>query len=182
MATRIGAFISIALSLVAILVPTQPKPPVVYTTPAKRSEASFRFENVETKIEGRVTYTLTAANDDDSLRGTFTILLSPEVRQTVADASKVKPTEIAASYSSPGVIAKFAKGTSCPAIELDFPEFEIKAGKGSLVMSGKLLEIRESADRLIQQLCFWTRQINVKKERIGIIRSINRMIEGDKAG
>lgn len=182
MATRTGAFVAIALSLVAISIPAQPKPPVVYTTPAKRAEALFRLENAETRIDGRVSYTLTAAADDDSLRGTFTIVLSPQARQTLADAAKVKLAEISESYSRPDTIAKFAKGTSCPSIELDFPEFQIKAGQGNLVMSGKLLEIRESPDRLIQQLCFWTRQINVKRERIGIIRSINRMIEGDKAG
>jgi len=193
MATMRGAFISLALSIVAISllprlsVPAQPKPPVVYTTPAKRAEAAFRLETAdsspgEMKIDGRVSYTLTAASDDDSLRGTFTILLSGPGRQTLADASNLKLAEIPESYSRPDTIAKFANGTSCPSIELNFPEFQIKAGKGNLVMSGKLLEIRESADRLIQQLCFWTRQINVKRERIGIIRSINRMIEGDKAG
>ena len=180
------ALLAVAISLIHLpRITAQPRPPVVYTTPAKLVEALFKSAKSDSshgpiKLEGRASYTLTAAADDDSLRGTFTLALLLPARATIAGESNAKVTEIPESFSRPDTIGRFEKGTSCPTIELDFPEFEIKAPGGTLVLSGKLLEIHESADRLVQQICFWTRQINVKRERIGIIRSINRMIEGDK--
>lgn len=196
-ATRAWAEMKCALAVVAItaILPIysparihQARPPTVYTTPVKVVSGWFRIGKetssdaplkLALKIEGRATYTLTAASDDDSLTGTFTISLLPQSKQSLADTVRVKLAEIPDSFSRTGTVAKFVKSTSCPSIELDFPEFVIDVKGGHLSLSGKLLRIPETADKLVQQLCFWTRQINVKRERLGIIRSINRMIEGD---
>jgi len=192
-ATRAWAEMKCALAMVAIIaiLPVhsparihQARPPTVYTTPAKVVSGWFRIDketssDAPLKLEARATYTLTAVSDDDSLTGTFTISLLPQSRQFLADSVKAKLAEIPDSFSRKGTVAKFVKGTSCPSIELDFPEFAIDVKSGHVSLSGQLLRIPESADKLVQQLCFLTRQINVKRERLGIIRNINRMIEGD---
>jgi len=43
-----------------------------------------------------------------------------------------------------------------------------------------LLDVYEKPDQLSQLFCSWTRQINAKRQRRGIISAINRLIVPDK--
>jgi len=173
-----------AVALIALQVTEaqQPRSPVVYTTPARSVEFSFitTASGISVPLETQASYTITSVGDDDSLSGTFTITLPNRVRQKIADAAQSKIEQIAETYSRKNVQAKPEKGTACPSISLELSDFDIDVTGGRLVMSGIELRITESGDRLIQLFCFWTRQINANRERGGIVRSINRMIEGDK--
>jgi len=173
-----------AVALIALQVTEaqQPRPPVVYTTPARSVEFSFitTASGISVPLEAQASYTITSVGDDDSLSGTFTITLPNRARQKIADAAQSKIEQIAETYSRKNVQAKPEKGTACPSISLELSDFDIDVTGGRLVMSGIELRITESGDRLIQLFCFWTRQINANRERGGIVRSINRMIEGDK--
>ncbi len=182
--------LSVAAVLPAFLITEagQPRPPVVYTTPARNLEFSFVPATSSASgaisspvaLDGRANYTLTSVGDDDSLSGTFTIILSNVVRQKIAEITQSKVDQVAETYSRKNVPAKFAKGTACPSIDIEFAEVEIDVTGGRIATSGAKLVMPESADRLVQLMCFLTRQINANLERRGIVRSINRTIEGDK--
>jgi hypothetical protein len=172
----------VALIALHVTAAQQPRPPVVYTTPTRSVEISLlpTASGTAVPLKAQASYTLTSVGDDDSLTGTFTITLPKLARQKIAESTQSKIEQIAETYSHKNVQAKPEKGTACPSIVLELSEFDIDVTSGHLVMSGLELRIPESGDRLIQLLCFWTRQINAKRERLGIVRSINRMIEGDK--
>jgi hypothetical protein len=93
---------------------TRQAPQVVYTTPPKMSVAKLKLgESGAREVRGNVTFTLTAANYNDTVVGTLVFTIPEEARKKIAEASGEPLTSIPASVSQKDVAAGFRKGTSC---------------------------------------------------------------------
>lgn len=155
----------------------QPKAPVVFTTAPKLVAANLKLaDGSNSIIRGRAMLTVVKANQDDSLTGTLVFLLPDEARQKIAQSSGRKLIEIPTSISQKDLTANFHRGTACPLIKLLVSANDIEAGSSMLHFDGLALDIHETPAQINQLFCSWTRQVNAKRQRLGIIAAINRLI------
>ena len=155
----------------------QTKPPVVFMTAPKLIGANLKFADGSSSIvRGRATLTAVKANEDDSLTGTLVYLLPDEARQKLAQASKRNLAEIPQNITQKDLTVNFERGTACPLVRLQVPVKETTIGNVTLHFDHVMLDIHETPDQINQLFCNWTRQINAKRQRLGIIAAINRLI------
>lgn len=153
------------------------KAPVIFTTAPKLVEAKLKLaDGSNSTVRGRATLTVVQANQDDSLTGTLVYLLPVEARQKIAQSSGRKLTEVPAAITQKDLTANFHRGTSCPLVKLRVSAKDTEVGKTTLHFDNVALEISEKPDQVNQLFCSWTRQINAKRQRLGIIAAINRLI------
>src|SRR5262249_30909709 len=87
-------------------------PLFVYTTPPKISVARLKLNGEEDReIRGNVTFTIAAANYDDTVVGTLVFTIPEEARKKIAEASGKPLTSIPAWVTQKDVVAGFRKGT-----------------------------------------------------------------------
>jgi hypothetical protein len=152
-------------------------PQVVYTTPPKTSVAKFKLGDSEAcEIRGNLTFTLTAANYDDTVVGTLVFTIPEEARKKIAEASGEPLTSIPARVARKDVAAGFRKGTSCPEVSLEIGATELEVAGTVLSFDRVLVNVIESLEEVPQHFCVWTRQINANRSRRGVIASLNRLI------
>jgi hypothetical protein len=152
-------------------------PQVVYTTPPKTSVAKFKLgESEACEVRGKVTFTLTAANYDDTVVGTLVFTIPEEARKKMAEASGEPLTSIPAIVAQKGVAAGFRKGTSCPMVSLEIGATEMDVAGAKLSFDRVLVNVIETPEEVPQHFCVWTRQINANRQRRGVIASLNRLI------
>jgi hypothetical protein len=133
-------------------------------------------ESGDSEVRGKVTFTLTAANYDDTVVGTLIFTISEEARKKIAEASGEPLSSIPAYVSRKDVTAGFRKGTSCPVISLEIGAVELEVCGAKLSFDRVVVNIIEVRDEVPQLFCIWTRQINANRQRRGVIASINRLI------
>lgn len=151
--------------------------PVVFTTSPKLITGHLRIGSPsDFPVRGRASLTLTAVNNDDTLTGTLTYYLPEDARQKIAQASGKALKDVASSVQIKNVIAGFQRGTACPSIKLEVALKEMDAGGVMLFFDRMSLDIPETQNQINQLFCSWTRQINAKRQRHGIIAAINRLI------
>ncbi len=152
--------------------------PVVYTTPAKKIVANVAGSaSGKTVLEGYIALTLTAANEEnDTLTGTFIFSITDAVRQQVATRSGKPLNTIPANVFKKDTIARFRAGTSCPVAHLDIERQELELAGLKLTIDRIRLDVLETQEQIPQLVCSWTRQINTKRPRRGIIAALNRLI------
>ena len=156
---------------------TRQAPQVVYTTPPKTSVAKFKLGESEAReIRGKVTFTLTAANYDDTVVGTLVFTIPEEARKKMAEASGEPLTSIPAIVAQKDVAAGFRKGTSCPVVSLEIGATEMNVAGAKLSFDRVVVNVIETHEEVPQHFCFWTRQINANRQRRGVIASLNRLI------
>src|SRR5262245_4279124 len=152
-------------------------PQVVYTTPPKNSVAKFKLGELEAcEVRGKVTFTLTAANYDDTVVGTLIFTIPEEARKKIAEASGEPLTSIPVRVERKDVTAGFRKGTTCPEVSLEMGAMELDVPGAKLSFDRVVVNIVESLDQVPQHFCVWTRQINANRSRRGVIASLNRLI------
>lgn len=152
-------------------------PQVVYTTPPKMSVARFKLgESDAREVRGKITFTLTGANYDDTVVGTLVFTIPEEARKKIAEASGEPLTSIPASLARKEVTAGFRKGTSCPMVGLEIGATELDAAGAKLSFDHIVVNVIETREEVPQHFCVWTRQINAKRQRRGVIASLNRLI------
>jgi hypothetical protein len=155
-------------------------PQVVYTTPPKTSVARFKLgESEACEVRGKVTFTLTAANYDDTVVGTLVFTIPEEARKKMAEASGEALTSIPAIVTQKDVAAGFRKGTSCPVVSLEIGATEMDAAGAKLSFDRVVVNVIETHEEVPQHFCVWTRQINANRHRRGIIASLNRLITAE---
>jgi len=156
---------------------TRQAPHVVYTTPPKTSVAKFKLgESDARELRGTVTFTLTAANYDDTVVGTLVFTIPEEARKKMAAASGEPLTSIPVIVAQKDVSAGFRKGTSCPMVSLEIGATEMDVAGAKLSFDRVVVNVIETPEEVPQHFCVWTRQINANRNRRGVIASLNRLI------
>jgi hypothetical protein len=159
---------------------TRPAPQVVYTTPPKTSVAKFKLGAYEAReVRGKVTFTVTAANYNDTVVGTLVFTIPEEARKKLAGASGEPLTSIPAIVAQKDVAASFRKGTSCPVVSLEIGATELDAAGAKLSFDRIVVNVIETREEITQHFCFWARQINANRQRRGVIASLNRLITAE---
>lgn len=167
---------------------TQTRPPLVYTTPPQTVPASLRLEPKQSasnqpaaiEINGKAAFTITAAQLDDTLTGTFIYMLSVEDRQKLASTTNQTLSQIPALLTKKDVKAAFQKETSCPWLRLKLNPATLEMNGLAIHLNMVTLEVPETRDYLGQLICHWARQINVNRQRRGIIAAINRALNEEQ--
>jgi hypothetical protein len=161
----------------------EPKP-LVFATPPRTTTARLSVDELEDKdknlkIHGKASFTITAANDDDTVTGTLVFSIADDARQKIAklNGSDLKSTP--SSYSRKNIVAHFRKGTACPEITLEISKIELDLGGVTACLDRFSPVINESPEQISQLFCSWSRQINTNRLRLGIIAAINRLLSGD---
>ena len=178
----LSVFLALACGLVmSVGAKPQAVKPVVFTLGSKIITGKLKSEGSDRAgVQGRAAFTLTSANDDDTLTGVMVYTLTDEGRGKLAQSTGRELEAVPASLVKKEVIANFRKGTACPIGHIMLPptEFEVE---GAVVQLDRVpLEINESHGQLPQLLCAWARQVNKKSQHHGIIAAINRLIRGEE--
>lgn len=172
---------SSARAQIAGQIKPSPKAPVIFTTAPKMVEGKLKLANSSNSIvRGLATLTVVKANENDSLTGTLVYLLPDETRQKIAQSSGRKLTDIPTNITQKELTANFHHGTACPMIKLLVSANDAEIGNATLHFDLMMLEIPERPNQINQLFCSWTRQINTKRQRLGIIAAINRLITIDE--
>ncbi|MBS1789922.1 MAG: hypothetical protein JST85_19520 [Acidobacteria bacterium] len=155
----------------------QARPLVIFSTPPVMVTARLNLaDGSKSDVHGQATLTITRANEDDSVTGTLVYLLPDEVRQKIAQTSGQKLAEIPNRVTQKDLSAKFQRGTSCPSLKLQVSASEVAFGNAALLFDKVTVAIPETPAPINQLFCSWTRQINAKRKRLGIIAAVNRLI------
>ena len=75
--------------------------------------------------------------------------------------------------------ATFRSGTACPVLHLQVRALEIEVVGTKLGFDQLTLDVYETPVQITQLFCNWTRQINVRRARRGIVAAINRLLVGE---
>jgi hypothetical protein len=180
-ALGILALVSLELAAQGTAPGTTPgRSPIFYTTPPKLSRARAILDPLtEIRVTGQTVFTITRANDDDTITGTLNFALDTESRTKLGEALKKRSATLPATFTMTGAIAHFQKGTACPVAHLEIEPLVIDSASIKLSLPRLSLTILEGKDEITPQLCFWARQIGRGRMRRGVIAALNRMIQGD---
>jgi len=176
---------SIALCLIAVCPIGQGQgqelKPVVFTSAPRPVTARVSMDEKEQnlKVHGKAAFTITTANDDDTVTGTVVFTIDQDARQAIAELTGNDLKSTPASYSRKNVIAHFRKGTACPVIALEISKIELDLGGATACLDRISPVINESPEQISLLFCSWTRQINTDRHRLGIIAAINHLLTGD---
>ncbi|MCG3163065.1 MAG: hypothetical protein JMDDDDMK_04443 [Acidobacteria bacterium] len=160
---------------------TQQPNQIVYTTPPKVSVAKLKLDESKVyEVRGKVTFTLTAANNNDTVAGILVYTIPDEARQKIAQVSGKPLNSIPATVTKKDVAAGFEDGAACPVISIVIGAMELDVAGVKLSFNRVVADVIETPDEVPQHFCAWTRQINAKRQRRGIIASLNRLITGEQ--
>jgi hypothetical protein len=161
-------------------IPRQARP-LIYSTPPKSFVAKLKQDASQTQeIHGKVTFTLTAANYDDTVAGVLVYLFPEEARKKIAQVSGKPLESIPTSLVKKDVVAGFQSGAACPRVGIEIGATSFDVAGANLDTSRIVVDVIETQDEVPQLFCAWTRQINAKRQRRGIIASLNRAITGEE--
>ncbi|NDD63067.1 MAG: hypothetical protein EBZ36_03660 [Acidobacteria bacterium] len=186
----------IALLLAANLAPVsraqdeQPRP-VTYTTAPKLVIAKIRGSNNEDvyDVRGKVTFTIVAANSDDTIAGTLNYTLPDDARQKISQMTGKPVNLIKSTVTMQGVIANFQNGTGAPLIHLEISPFDTDVNGAKLHLNRIVVDIpgrqggpavkKYTTEEVEVLFTVWTRQINNGRQARGVISRLNRTINGE---
>lgn len=155
----------------------QARPLVIFSTPPVLVTTKLNLgDGSKADVHGSATLTIIRANDDDSVTGTLVYVLPDDVRQKIAQTSGQKLTEIPTRVTQTDLAAKFQRSTACPSLKLQVSARDVELGKAKLHFENVTVVIQETSAQINQLFCSWARQINAKRQRLGIIAAINRLI------
>src|SRR5262245_8945372 len=113
---------------VGVFANAQTAKPVSYSTAPKLSISKLKTGEADAyDVRGKITFTVTAANSDDTVAGTVNYTLPDDARQKIASMTGKQLSEIPASVTRKDVIAQFAKGTGGSIINLEINSMDLEA-------------------------------------------------------
>lgn len=186
----IAAFALVAISGVTALAQNKP---LVYTIGPKLSIGTLNTgQPDEFQVRGKASFTLTAANSDDTLVGTLSYTLPEDARVKIAQISGKPVAQVPATTTVKDVIAEFQKMTACPVVHIEIKPMDMTIAGVKLRFTKKtVLDVNGREPGSIQkytpaqemdiQFCVWTRQINNSAIRRGVIQRVNGLLAGDPA-
>ena len=164
-----------------VVVNSQARKPQTFTTPPKAVTAYLpQSGQADYEIRGQAAFTVTAANSDDTLTGTFVYALPDEARQKIAALAQKPLAQVPALLAKPAVRATFQKETACPLLHWELTPAELETLGVKIHFKQVMLDVPESHAYLNQLFCHWARQINVNRQRRGLIAALNRALQGDE--
>ena len=166
--------------------PATPRP-VVFTTTPKLSVAKLRTGETDAyDVRGKLSFTVTAANSDDTVAGAINYTIPDDARQKIAALTGKPLGSVPSSITYGGVIAAFQKMTATPIIHLEISPMEVDVAGAKMRFNRIVLDInaRDSSDTKFTNdemealFTVWARQIVAGRLRRGVIAMINRRIAG----
>lgn len=191
MRTKLSHMLFVGLGLLALQVvvlaqkaPTPPKP-TVYTTAPKLAIGKI---NDTDEVRGKLTYTVTAANSDDTVAGTVNYVIPDDARQRIATISGKPLTQVPTNVTRKDVVAAFQKGTEPPVIHLELTGLDIDVMGAKVKFNRVVLDInarpseesKYTKEEMEALFTNWAKQINSGRSRRGIIGRMNRAINGEE--
>lgn len=169
------------LLLSGLLSQAQTRQPTVYTTPPKAISVFLdQLDKPGVEIRGKAALIVTAANSDDTVTGTFVFALPDEARQALAKLTDQPLSSVPTLLAKKEVTATFQKDSACPWLRWEMNPAMLEINGIRLRIKPVVLDVPESRDYLSQLICHWARQINVNRQRRGIIAAINRALIGEE--
>jgi hypothetical protein len=144
-------------------------------------------------VRGKATFTVTAANSDDTLAGVFTYAIQDDARQKIAQLTGKQLTAVPSTFTVKDVVASFQKGTACPIVHIEVGPMEIDTAGTKVKFARKIvldvtgvepgsIEKPTPDQEMAMIFCVWTKQINNAGIRRGPIRRMNELINGEDSG
>ena len=161
-----------------------PKPTVFMTAPKL---ALGKLNDTE-DVRGKLTYTVTAANSDDTVAGTVTYQIPDDARQRIAALTGKALTQVPANVTKKDVVAQFQKATEPPIIHLEITGLDIDVAGAKLKFTRVVLDInarpnedsKYTKEEMEALFTNWAKQINAGRPRRGIVARMNRAINGEE--
>jgi hypothetical protein len=151
------------------------------TTAPKLVVTKLKVSEGETfEVRGKATFTLTAANADDSLAGTLVYTLPEDARAKIAQITGKPLAQVPASVTQTDVVAQFQKLTECPVIHLDFSAMDVVVLGAKVHFNRFVLDISDQGKPIHMMVCKIAEQIKRGLPRRGPIRRINEIINGEE--
>jgi len=197
--SKAGRITGLVLTMAAIIVATTapgmaqekqvtPKA-VAFTTAPKLVIAKLRSGDQDVyDVRGKVTFTVTAANSDDTVAGTINYTIPDDARQKISQLGGKPINTIKSTFTQANVIASFQPGTGAPLIHLVINPIDAEVNGVKMRFNRIVVDInaREggsiipfTAEEMEALFTVWTRQINNGRARRGIIARMNRTINGE---
>jgi hypothetical protein len=167
--------------------PAKPKP-VVFTTAPRLAVAKLRTGEPDAyDVRGKLSFTVTAANLNDTVAGAINYMIPDDARQKIAALTGKPPSSVPSSITHKGAIAAFQKMTAPPIIHLEISPMDVDVAGAKMHFNRVVLDInaRESSgakftnDEMEALFTLWARQIAAGRLRRGVIATINRRITGE---
>lgn len=159
----------------------QARKPQTFTTPTKTVMAYLSQRGQpDYELHGQAAFTVTAANADDTLTGTFVYSLPKTAREKLAALAQKPLNQIPARLTRKEIKAIFQKETGCPLLHWELAPEELEIVGVKIHFKQVVLDVPEAHDHLTQLFCHWARQINVNRQRRGLIAALNRALNGDE--
>jgi hypothetical protein len=161
--------------------------PTVYTTAPKTVIAQLKNGGQDASdIAGNITFTVTAANSDDSVTGTLNYTIPNEARQKIAAYSGQALGTVPLVITRQKVIASFEQATAPPVLhlligtmEMDVMGVKVHFPRITVDINARAApETLRSSDEVEALFTLWARQIHDGRPRRGIIYHLNRLIAG----
>ncbi|MCG3163064.1 MAG: hypothetical protein JMDDDDMK_04442 [Acidobacteria bacterium] len=161
--------------------------PVVYTTGAKLTVAKLKTSETETyDVRGKITFTVTAANSDDTIAGTINYTIPDDARQKIAAVTGKPLNSVPSSITRKDVVAGFQKATAPPIINLEISPMDVDIVGAKVHFNRIVLDVsakdggaKFSNDEMEALFTVWARQILNGRSRRGVIAAMNRRIAGE---
>src|SRR5262245_29135672 len=167
--------------------PVTPKP-VVFTTAPKVTVAKLKTGETESyDVRGKITFTITAANSDDTLAGTINYTIPDDARQKIAAITGKSLNSVPSSITRKDTVAGFQKMTAPPILHLEINPLEVDVVGAKINFNRIQLDVtaHDSSDQKYSNeeietlLTKWAQQIATGRPRRGIIAAMNRRIAGE---
>ncbi|MGE0127843.1 MAG: hypothetical protein AB7U82_07175 [Blastocatellales bacterium] len=166
--------------------PVTPKP-VVYTTAAKLTVSKLKASETDVfDVRGKITFTVTAANSDDTVAGTMNYTIPDDARQKIAAMTGKPLNSVPSSITRKDVIAGFQKATAPPIINLEISPMDVDVVGAKVHFNRVVLDVpardggaKFSNEEMEALFTGWARQILNGRARRGIIATMNRRLAGE---
>ena len=146
--------------------PVTPKA-IAYTTAPKVVIAKLKSgEQDAYDVRGKVSFTVTAANSDDTVAGTLAYSIPDDARQKIAAMSGKALTAVPASITRKDVVAAFQKATSAPVLHLEVNAMDVDVAGVKMHFNRIALDIVEE---------FYPKRAIPAKVRFGIEEIMERV-------
>lgn len=161
--------------------------PVVYTTVPKLTVAKLKASETDVyDVRGKISFTVTAANSDDTIAGTINYTIPDDARQKIAAMTGKSLNSVPSSITRKDVIAGFQKGAAPPIIHLEISPMDVDVVGAKMYFNRIQLDVpardtgpKFSNEEMETYFTVWARQISNGRMRRGIIAAMNRRIAGE---
>jgi len=187
---RVACALVCLLGMAVIVNAQQAVPkPVAYTTAPKVVIAKLRNGEQDVHdVRGKVSFTITAANSDDTIVGTLTYAIPDADRQKIAAVSGKALNTVPATLTQKDVIATFQKATAPPVLHLEINTMDMDVAGLKMRFNRIILDVNArdggnitsySNEEMEALVTVWARQILNGRSRRGVIARMNKVINGE---